>query len=239
MDGQRALYVALEKAMRAYINQHKSEFYLGGEDTAIDNGDHEYDHTNAAIGGVDTPPSTTNVKEGPAGATPEGQKPRSLPILDSISGAVPVLKPLTDFLATLYDTILDFTGQMSLTALVCSAVIFVLVVSNLFTLSSLREKSSRYVPTRRPPPNYSNSKLPDTLAMQTEGEQYEVAQAVRGVLQEYFDAQKRSSGFGQAGLTSKQDGPLKPQEELADIRAALDSLEERVRMLRATLKELD
>lgn len=222
--------------MRSYISQHRSEFYQGGEDSAIDNGDHEYDHTDAAAGVQETPSNNSNSRDDANAALLEGQKARSRPVLDFVSGALPVLKPLIDFLATLYDTILDFTEQMSLTALVCSAVIFVLVVSNLFTLSSLREKSSRYVPARRPPPDYSNSKLPGTLAVQTEGEQYEVAQAVRGVLQEYFDSQKRSSGFGQL---SKQEALLTPKEELADIRAMLDGIDERVRTLRATLAGLD
>lgn len=271
IDGQKALYIALEKSVRAYIAQHRTEFHAGGDDEKGDEGgDGEAgDGTEGGIdgengasqdgrglsasngtgeGGARSRPGSSGGRGGGGGIGNDGtgatgpREPLAL-----IATAIPQLKPVCDFLTTLWDMLGDAAGQMSMTALVCTGLIFVLVVSNLFTLSSLRKSSSRYVPSRRPPPNYAVTEEDSaergrrTAGIGGTGETSEVAAAVRGVLQDYFAAQRSGTGgvIEAEGLSSSGRSASSPREEVEAIKRMLGDVEGRVMRLRASLKDVD
>lgn len=258
--------------MRAYIAQHRNEFHAGGDDELGDEGDDREagEGSNGGGGGENESSqdrrglSSPNSKGegsarsrpgssgGPAGGTSSDGKAQTGPRepLAPIAAAIPQLKPLCDFLTTLWDMLGDAAGQMSVTALVCTGLIFVLVVSNLFTLSSLRKSSSRYVPSRRPPPNYAvtGERSAEDGRRTTAGggggggETSDVAAAVRGVLQDYF-AGHGSGGGGASGSFGviEPEGPpgRSPREEVEAIKRMLDEVEGRVMRLRASVEDVD
>lgn len=227
MDGQKTLYIALDTSIRSYISAHKSEFYAGGEA-----GEDEEVHQS-----VDDNLHEREVSSGSTGA--DGIEANSKPKepLSFISNTVPFSRPFCDFATTLYDTIADVLGQMSPGTLICSFIIFVLVVSNVFTLSSLRQSSSRYIPQRRPPPEYG-ARIP-----LDEGESQDVvAAAVRGVLHEYFQhashaAAPPAGAPPHVALPEKRDVP--DTEEAREIWTMIETLEKRVEALKSSLQELD
>lgn len=253
LEGQKQLYEALERSVRGYIKQHKYEFYEGDIDgTAQDGADEQAESREGGHARNASTGSGSGLDGGGEGALDRAGVISTTSAKDHfgfVTNAVPQLKPVVDFLCTLYDTITDILGQMSPTALICSFIIFVLLASNIFTLSSLRKKSSRYVPHRRPPPDYSSlSGSMDggssssgggggLLGGSTHGSNAgaEVASAVRGVLQEYFNAHSQRSSQGTVSSGSANS----PKEEIADIRRLLESLEKRVESLKASLDELD
>lgn len=273
IDGQKALYIALEQSVRAYIAQHRTEFYAGGDEGGEEASDGEdVDGSDRDDGGKGSGLSAANGRgSGGTGSRPGSSGGRgdgtgnnksktatgpSEP-LAPISNAIPQLKPVCDFLTTLWDMLGDAAGQMSVTALVCSGVILVLVVSNLFTLSSLRKSSSRYVPSRRPPPNYAVAeegleRWKEAAGVRSSmGETSEVAAAVRGVLQDYFAGQWSAGGEGGGGSSGGAFGGAEalgrlsgrsgraPQEEVESIKSMLDELEVRISRLKASLEEVD
>lgn len=212
--------------MRAYIAQHKSEFYQGGEDGVVESGNAEGQKNIEQQAEASPTTSGTTVDDFASKTTIQAREPLAL-----LSDCLPALRPVCDFLSTLYDTFADVLGQMSLTALICSAIIIVLLGSNLFTLSSLRKKSSRYV-GRRLPPDYSN-RIHSMLPVSVESDQHQVAAAVRGVLREYFDAQKR----GEENMIGERTFGHKDEAE--DVKRLLSALELRIETLKASLDTLD
>lgn len=228
MNGQKAFYVLLEAAIRKYIAQHASEFYDSVDgDGAVP--------ASISEGADDAQGGTEGIADGAITPVPEGKVVDTALYKDRfcfVTETVPQIKPFTDFLTTIYDTLADIVGQMSPTALVCTAIILILVVSNLFTLTSMRSQSSRYVPRQRPPPEYSSQLMSSVGGAQSGEQQLDVAMAVRGVLQEYFNAQKgAASGTGGAAVSTKQ--------EVEDIRKMLDEIEIRVKSLKSALGDVD
>lgn len=214
--------MALDSSIRSYISAHKSEFYDGAE------GDDEEAHQS-----VDDDLDVHDDPSNSAGADSIDGKVKPKEPLAFISDTVPMSKPLCDFVSTLWDTLADVVGQTSPSTLICSFIIFVLFVSNIFTLSSLRHSSSRYVPQRRPPPEY-NPNLP--LAEEAEGHDV-VAAAVRGVLHEYFQHSHKPRHTKLADDLEQRDLP--GNEEAQEILTMIELLEKRVQALKSSLQDLD
>lgn len=236
LDGQKTLYVALDTSIRKYISAHKSEFYAGGEEDE----DHGEVHQTVSdtLHSRDGSSSTIDGAGGDSTTKPTTQKTKEP--LSFIADTVPFSKPLCDFVTTLWDTIVDMLCQMSPTTLVCSFIIFTLFVSNMFTLSSLRKSSSRYIPQRRPLPG-TFVQTDSTTAMDSNGEgQHAVAAAVRDALHEYF---QQSDGHGlvkkEVTATAIEDRDIPDNEEAREIWSMIQQLERRVQALKSSLQDLD
>lgn len=234
MDGQKTLYVALDSSIRKYISAHKSEFYTSGEGDdheevhqGVEGSSHSRNVSNAsadgAVGDVNTGLAVSQPKEP----------------LSFIADTVPYSKPLCDFLTTLWDTIADILGQMSPSTLICSFIIFALFVSNIFTLSSLRKSSSRYIPQRRPLPGSFEGA--SSLSYRRDGEEQDVvAAAVRGALHEYFQHAGIHAGIqrkSEPALVDTKDIP--DSQEAREIWSMIETLEKRVEALKSSLQDLD
>lgn len=243
LDGQKTLYLSLEKSIRAYISAHKSEFYeLGGDkddedDEVIHQSVEDAKHQrNISSGGASVPGSESGT--GMVALSEQRKEP-----LAFVSDRVPFSKPICDFITTLYDTLADLMGQMSPSTLICAFIIAVLLASNIFTLSSLRKSSSRYVPQRRPPPDSASRGLP--VSTVSEQGQLQVAEAVRGVLHEYFNLHNNPSATTAAPANNMWKGPVEEGDqddqtlEATEIRTLLETLERRVAALKSTLDDLN
>lgn len=234
LDGQKTLYVALDASIRKYISAHKSEFYAGGEE--------EHDEAqHSASGTLHSRDPSTSTLGGGGGETSNPTTPRTKEPLSFIADTVPFSKPFCDFMTTLWDTLADVVGQMSPSTLICSFIIFALFLSNIFTLSSLRKSSSRYIPQRRPLPDYTPSAAARGDGHSTEGMEGQdlVAAAVRGVLHEYFQQSGNVLPVKKAGEVSSERRDVPDSEEAREIWSLIDSLEKRVEALKSSLQEVD
>lgn len=234
LDGQKTLYVALDSSIRKYISAHKSEFYAGGE---------EDDQAEQVQSGADSlhsrnPSSATAGGEGESSSRTMSSKPKEP--LSFIADTVPYSKPFCDFANTLWDTIADILGQMSPSTLICSFIIFALLLSNVFTLSSLRKSSSRYTPQRRPlPGNLDGGR--NAFMHDDSDEQEVVAAAVRGALHEYF---QHANAHASPPHNKKDPASILPREihdseEAREIWSMIESLEKRVEALKGSLQDLN
>ena len=211
----------MEKSVRAYIAQHKSEFYEAGEEPEADGGE-----AATANGGPEHARDASSSSVGTAKGIETQTKKPSEP-LAFISDTVPAARPICEFVTTIWDTLADLTRQMSTLVLCFLAISVLLLILNTYQFSALRKSSSRYKPTRLPP-DYSGR-------YGYVSEQTEVAAAVRGVLQDYFDVQKPEGAHSRSVAIEQ----LSPKEEVQEIRKMLESLEMRVGKLKASLSDLD
>jgi len=126
LDGNRQYHTDLEKAMRAYINEHRTEFLPEGVDAAL------ADQEAAAEEALFSPTSPTGLIGPKSAKDLEGRglqwaldtfKGTSKVAKDSFSGAIDIL---TDSFSDLWST--------SSTTAILYVVISVLVLSNLWTL---------------------------------------------------------------------------------------------------------
>jgi len=235
LDGQKTLYVALDTSIRKYITAHKSEFYAGGEED-----DHEETPQSASDTRHSRDPSSGSIGGGGIGENQSHPTtPRTKEPLSFIADTVPFSKPFCDFVTTLWDTVADLLGQMSPSTLICSFIIFTLFISNIFTLSSLRKSSSRYIPQRRPIP--SSFEGGRNVNIDSNGEEQDVvAAAVRGALHEYFQQTDRHNAYRNeeaAWVNEKRDMP--DSEEAKEIWSMIETLEKRVQALKSSLQDLD
>ncbi|KAI5479022.1 gram domain protein [Pseudohyphozyma bogoriensis] len=207
IDGQKTYHTDLEKAMRSYIQQHRSEFLEDGHDV-----------DSASIADTASVTESTAAATNVTGTTESEEKEEKQ---STLAAAI-------DFVSEMVNGVSPATAGLAF-------VIAVLVISNLWTLSS-RPKTG--VPTPRTALGRDGggaAKNPDEIAM-----------AVRGALQDYFKAPAVEleveeegekiviGGGGAAGLPG-----VTTRAEVEEIGKALDRLEERIKTLREGLKGLE
>lgn len=230
IDGQRTYHADLEKAMRAYIQQHRSEFLEEGQDVDSQSLAYTASLTDDGAGGTSARGDDTT-----DGADLSGRGKE-----DGKGG------PVTVVLRALAGAMSDVVGALSPTSAGLAFVVLVLVLSNLWTLASRPASTSSsslshaYHPPSRAPPNSRGShagsdRTPD-----------QVASAVRDVLRDYFAdaagvvgdgtraAKGRAEAVGEAGQV-----PLDPRAEAREITAVLDGLQERIARLRGALEQVE
>ncbi|GAA5915834.1 uncharacterized protein JCM6883_006303 [Sporobolomyces salmoneus] len=249
IDGQKTYHTDLEKAMRSYITTHRNEFIEEGQSDESDDDD-EGDDEGSGSGSTAHGGGSTNHRDGEdsssslAGSTSK----------DSISRSW-----MTSILEC-FEPILDLVSEQSPKTLIVGIVLFVLVVSNLWTLSSGRGKEISLHPSER-----RKSRTPSTNPGTGSGTTIskkrrsaaaevdtrtpdEVASAVRDVLQDYFKQQQiggkpepstlpiststNSSSRSQGGGDGSESWL---RDEAGEIGKVLDQLEERIRILRTRL----
>ena len=195
IDGQKSYHTDLEKAMRAYIQQHRSEFI---------------DPADEAEGALEaTANQPTEAIDGPAdaGSATSGPPPPT--------GLMAHIQPVLDIVIPMLKDVGSIFNSASPAQLAVGALVFGLVLSNLWTLRTSRAQPDS-VRHRAPPA--VDSRSPD-----------EVVLAVKGALAEYFNAAPLKAS------SARSD----PKREASEVREVLDALEDRIRRLRAVMADLD
>lgn len=215
IDGQKTYHAELDKAARRYIREHQSEFIPEGIDPA------------AAVAAAEPEAVATPASPAHEAGSDEG-KPRSHDqralqwAYDTFEGGYGVAKMSV---RTLWDLISESWSGASFagvsapsTTTVLYCVIAVLVASNLFTfrLVGRREEAGRRKELKR----------------MEERERW-VQEVVKVLWDDW--AAGRHLPVVPARLARKAD----PREELADLNKILESVEERVRLVRESLVDLD
>ncbi|GAA5934863.1 uncharacterized protein JCM15063_003086 [Sporobolomyces koalae] len=219
IDGQKTYHVDLEKAMRAYISTHRNEFIEEGQSDEVEDEDDTHDdlHVNGSNGPHDGDDRSSLTGSASADRT---KRTWATPILDT-------LEPLV-----------DLVSEQSPKTLVIGLVLVVLVLSNLWTLSSGRGKSASLHPSERGRPSTSvatsgGNRSPNVDPRSPD----QVASAVRDVLQDYFKQQAKAEPvIGTTKDGSDRGGDARGEVE--DIGRILDQLEDRIRNLRNRIDDV-
>lgn len=218
IDGQKTYHSDLESSMRKYIHEHQSEFIPEGVDVAAVE-EAEAQATDSAR------PSMEQVSLSELERRKSREYERNQRGLqwayDTIEGAFRVGKQSAE---GAWELIKDAWDQSSSTAILYFVIVF-LVVSNVWTLLMVgsREEAGRRKEMRR-----------------TE-EREKWVQGVVTTLWEELLATKNTGGGSGGGATwaAQQRAPGEWREEVAEMRAALDSVEQRVAQIRQSLNALD
>lgn len=208
IEGQKGYHVELEKEMRAYIAEHRGEFQQEGDEEETSLAE-EVETTFTEKGGGDISAE---------GVSPTGTTATPATTGGAAASATPLsLASVMEFVSALTEPWADFLGGVSLTNAAVALVILLLVISNFWTLTSLRTPNARpYLP----PQTASGS--PDQVAI-----------AVRAVLEEWFAANAPGPVKGEP----RRRGDVK--EEIGDIVRILDELEGRIKEIRRQVGQVD
>lgn len=217
IDGQKIYHVDLEKAMRAYIAEHQTEFIPEGMDAAV----------------VELPPAEEQVKpelvrtasmqpatdeEASKRREHERNQRATQWAFDTIMGAWKVAKQSTSGALELLS---DAWDQSSSTTILWF-VIVILVLSNAWTLK--RSFKSEEIGRRKE-------------MQKVEDQRKTIANVAAALLEEQLTA--RSLGRGDPLLPAIPHVHEDWRLEVDSLNKALDIVEERVRHLRRSLEELD
>lgn len=219
MEGQKSSYVDLEKAMRAYIHQHRSEFAEEGQ----------FVEDTPSLNESTSPASSIHEGEPPSRRASSGAIPISAGGDAAFGRAMPYLRPIIEISTGVYDLLSDLTGGISFTTGALVSIVLVLVLSNIWTLSH------KPVATSRSPLSGSTSSSGSSSSNQQPPET--IANVVRGVLQDYFAGQPH--GVEKEVNDGTGGGSEMWRHERSDIALILDSLDARIGKLRAALSEVD
>ncbi|BGP14608.1 hypothetical protein JCM10213_002224 [Rhodosporidiobolus nylandii] len=224
IDGQKTYHADLEKAMRAYIATHRNEFVEEGHDpdgASLDTADDDE--------ALASPTSSAGGEPAVAAAPP------------ARTGA---LAPVWDLLEPLFEQL----AHQSPKTLLLGSVVAILVLSNIWTLRSSSSTSSHPAErAARARGEFYPSSPPASAHLGVDGGHqqhdhrtpHDVASAVRDVLQDYFAAagHKHHAASSPSPSPSSAVAPaLLPAQEVKDLEAMLDRIEERVGRLREELR---
>ncbi|KZO91222.1 hypothetical protein CALVIDRAFT_521820 [Calocera viscosa TUFC12733] len=238
LDGQRTYHRDLERAMRNYISEHRGEFVAEG--TAADT-------TPASPVEPITPPP--EVLRAPSGvSTKDNANNRAK--LDGMRGLQWVLDTATgtgqvarqSFWGAI-DLIGDIIEDWNWTT-VLALVVFFLIVSNVWTLLSLRQAATREELTRLRQAEYGRvSGLyggfgPSGAAGSGEDDKVAAASVATEAVKVFLEEMVGASRQGQVLLPPHGEA-LSTREEVEIILKALDEIEKRVSRVKASVTELD
>lgn len=236
IDGQKQYYKDLDGAIRTYIKEHVSEFREEGEDPEAAVAAIAEHAENAGAAGDE---QATKSADGAA----EGETGSGGPLAAYLEPLRPVLDILSDAVGGL--------AELSPSVLILGGVVFLLVISNLWALSSRSGERDPLDPHRLRSSTVSKAnKHHRTLHAPDVAHSAEaVAVAVRDVLSEYFDHSRHHQGsvFGgkvpPRGSTTPKlglDGVAieDPHQELESLLGLLSDVEKRVSQLKTHINEI-
>jgi hypothetical protein len=237
IDGQKQYYVDLDKAIRAYIKNHASEFREEGEDDedTVAHVDEKSGSTGNAVTSATSPSDNSTSAagdtsvEGAGGASAREQKTLTDRLMD-------VVQPLVDIVT-------GSLGELSPTVLILGAVVFLLVVSNLWALTSSTARDPldpHRLRSRTKPQHAISSSSRSKQAYDSSASAEAVAHAVRDALRDFFepDSHEKSRLFDQARILSTTDVDLKETaRELDNLTGLLDQIETRIATLRQHIRQ--
>lgn len=231
IDGQKQYYKDLDAAIRSYIKEHASEFREDGEDP------------DAAVAAITEHADSEGADEKAATASKdpssaEGEK-------TGLANFIDQLQPVVDIASGAFGSLTELSPNV----LILGAVVVLLIISNLWALSSgsgrdpLDPHRLRTSPTRSAQTRGSSASHHHLPSMHEVGSSAEaVAGAVRDVLRDYFephglgripDAESTSPKLSFEGET--QD----PAVEIRSLLGLLDDVEARVSRLRTHLQQIE
>lgn len=211
LDGQRTYHVALEKAMRKYISQHKNEFMIEGLEEVPEE-----------VPAVEEAPKTNGESARPAELDPkrreqERNQRATQWAFDTLMGAWKVAKQSTTGALELVG---DAWDQSSSTTILYF-VIVLLVISNLWTFLSVgrREEFGR---------------RKEVLKIE---EQKKLVTSIVSALweEQHFGGRRPGEALFGPVPTAREGW----KEEVEEINKALNLVEERVTQIRSSLRDLD
>ena len=213
IDGQKTYQQDLEKAMRDYIHQHKSEFVPEGVDPAVVEETEASAQSAADSANGESPDGKISEEEARVVREKERNARGLQWAYDTFEGAMKVAKQSTEVAVEL----LKYAWDQSSTSTLQYFVIVLLVISNVWTLTMMggREEVGRRKEIRR-----------------TE----EREKWVQGVVTALWEELTTKPVNGWPPLRA-QGGDVK--EQIAELTNILDKIEERVNVLRKSLEELD
>jgi hypothetical protein len=205
VDGQKTYHSDLEKAMRAYIHQHRSEFLEEGQDvdsqSSAETASLEDEGREGADGGTTT--ASTTLSEA----------------ADGKGGVASVLRAFVDSARELF-------GGLSPTSAGLAFVVLVLVLSNLWTLASRPTTSSRS-PLGHPS-RPGSDRTPDQVAVAVRDVLRDYFADAAG-----HSGGARTGDWARKEVEAKVE--VDPRREAEEIAAVLDDLEARILRLRGAL----
>lgn len=241
IDGQKQYYKDLDGAIRTYIKEHVSEFREEGEDPEVAVAAiAEHAENSSAIGDEQNAKGTDG--------TTDGEKSNSGPLAAYLEPLRPILDILSDGFGSL--------TELSPSVLILGGVVFLLVISNFWALSSRsvgrdpldphRLRSSTTTSSRTNNKHQQHSFHAPDVAHSAEA----VAVAVRDVLSEYFDHSRhhrggsifdgrvppRGSTIPKLGLEGVEIQD--PHQELESLLGLLNDVEQRVSQLKTHINEI-
>jgi len=221
MDGQRTSHRDLESAMRRYISEHKTEFFPEGMDEASVAGDLAINPTDLLS---PIPNATLSADELMKARQRETEQRGLQWLLDTVMGTWDVARKSTAGAIEILGDLLEIAPRPT----VFGFIIIVLVISNIWTLVSLKGANQRDALTHKRKqqeasgngilPVFSDGSVPDASA-----------DALR-VLLEGVMARGGEKSVAEAQI-------LPPSEELQSIHDAVASLELRIGRLKVQLAE--
>lgn len=218
LDGQMTYHKDLDKAMRAYIHAHPSEFIPEGVDADAIEAASDEPKAEASTAGTNSGTSSS-AADAQAKREREGRQ-RSLQwAWDTFEGAMGVAKRSAE---GALDLLSDAWDGSSATTVLYFIIAF-LVISNIWTLTMMgrREETGRR----------------KALKQADERERW-----VHGMMETLLEERAKAWGHPSQSLASSSPAlPPNPswKEEVAEIHKALDSVQARVDGLRKGLKELE
>ncbi|GAA6005682.1 hypothetical protein JCM11491_003724 [Sporobolomyces phaffii] len=231
IDGQKTYHTDLEKAMRSYITTHRNEFVEEGQSDGVGDDDDDEDDDDGQDDEAD--------RRSPAGDDPAGSSHAAAHHRSSSSSWVTAI-------SAALEPVVEVVSDQSAKTLAVAAVLVVLVVSNLWTLSSGRGTAASVRPDERRTPGTmahyyggggASSRRPGGEVVDPRTPD-QVASAVRDVLQDYFQQQIKHEPLPSTPPPAPPPPPSEDggwQGEAEEIGKVLDQLEARIRGLRAQL----
>lgn len=222
MEGQRSWHVDLEAAMRAYINQHKNEFFPAGAEVP-DVETQTIEDPATALGGVAlTGDDLRKVKQ-------RETEQRGLQwALDTFNGAFNVGKQSAKGAIDILGDLIENSSSTSILVFI----VVILVVSNLWTMSNLKSAQKKHAQQRYEmrrnegawPPYVPPPPAPTPIIADSE--------ALRAILESVI-----SRTAPVAPISPTTDAPLSPGDELRSIQDAVLSLEARIANLKSQVAD--
>ncbi|EJU02518.1 hypothetical protein DACRYDRAFT_94346 [Dacryopinax primogenitus] len=235
IDGQRVYHRDLEQAMRKYINEHRGEFVPEGQivptepASPVEPAQPPLEVLSAPIGVSAKEPSTSRAKL-------DGMRGLQW-LLDTVTGASNVARQSFWGAIDLIGDIIEDWNWTSVLALV----VFFLIVSNVWTLMSLRQASRREELTKLRQAEYgrvAGSYGGGSVVLPGDEEKVVAASVATEAVKVFLEEMVGASRQGQIVLPSAGES-LSTREEMDMILRALDDIEKRVERMKTSVRELD
>lgn len=238
IDGQKQYYADLEKEVRKYIQDHPDKFKEEGDDEEDDGESEDKDTAVANGNGAEKAANGSAEQTSNGGTSSTGEA-------KSDGGIVGQLMDIASTVGSALGDVLGSLSELSPSMLILVSVVVLLVLSNIWALSSSGagrgHQRDPLDPHRLIKPS-SKSSVQSTTAQHSPAHAVEIAHAVRDVLRDYLDPLAASGALGHQSQTAprrRPDGGTRSlEEEMAYVKRLMDEVEERMKSLRSEWDDL-
>lgn len=226
MEGQRSWHVDLEVAMRAYINQHRSEFFPAGEEVPELEAQPQPLESDVSAANASANMTAEDIRK----AKQRETEAKSLQwALDTFNGAWNVGVNSARGAIEVLSELIELSSSSSILVLV----VIVLVLSNLWTMSNLKSEQKKAAELRyQMRMNEGIWAYPRSPAAPLAD-----SEALRALLESLIPP--RTAPGNPPQVAAPADAQLSPAEELSGIQDTLNSLQDQVAELKARITAVD